>query len=134
MSSSEKKKERRRERYERNVAKEIDYKKRAWEEGKLIEENHNNKSYSAEYSKEISRRLVLRLEKAKEESCGDNELFLLKYRLYKNKIRDFILLCTPETCTPEDEIYYNYNILKGSLEVYWDEPEKLLEYITEMIN
>ena len=42
MSSSKRKKERRRMRYERNVRKEQEYKKMMWETGqKLIEENHN---------------------------------------------------------------------------------------------
>ena len=53
MSSSKRKKERRRMRYERNVRKEIEYKKQAWESGKLIEENHNGGSYSGPYSIEL---------------------------------------------------------------------------------
>ena len=41
MSSSKRKKERRRMRYERNVRKEIEQKNQAWNDGKIIEENNN---------------------------------------------------------------------------------------------
>ena len=50
MSSSKRKKERRRMRYERNVRKEIEHKNQAWNDGKLIEENHNQGPYSQQYT------------------------------------------------------------------------------------
>ena len=57
MSSSKKKKERRRMRYERNVRKEIEHKNQAWNDGKLIEENHNQGPYSEQYTIAVSERL-----------------------------------------------------------------------------
>ena len=45
-------------RYERNVRKEIEHKNQAWAEGKLIEENHNQGPYSAQYTIALSERLV----------------------------------------------------------------------------
>ena len=41
-------------RYERNVRKEIEHKNQAWAEGKLIEENHNQGPYSAQYTIALS--------------------------------------------------------------------------------
>lgn len=121
MSSSQAKKDRRKARYERNVAKEIKHKKEAWNRGKLIEENHNEGPYSSDYTQELGQRLYDIIQDLKTQSAGNNEDFILKYRLYKNKIRDFILYYSPDI--PKDKIY---EYLKYSLEVYWDNPENLL--------
>lgn len=126
MSSSKRKKERRKMRYERNVQKEVEYKKQAWESGKLIEENHNGGPYSAQYSIELGERLYniiqnYRLQCLSPEG-GGNELFIQKFRLYRKKIRDFILHWNPDT--PKTEAY---NYLKSAIETYWDCPEKLIE-------
>ena len=57
MSNKENKKRRRLERHIRNKNKEIEYKAEAWENGKLIEENHNNGPYSSKYTLELGERL-----------------------------------------------------------------------------
>lgn len=125
MSSSKRKKERRRMRYERNVRKEIEYKKQAWESGKLIEENHNNGPYSAAYSIELGDRLFNIIQRYRSECLapdgGGNEKFVYRFRLYRMKIRDFILHYSPDIPkTPA------YNYLKAAIETYWDCPEKLI--------
>ena len=125
MSSSKRKKERRRMRYERNVRKEIEYKKQAWESGKLIEENHNGGPYSGPYSIELGERLYKIIMRYKVQALneGGNEHFVMRFRLYRMKIRDFILHWNPET--PKTEAYL---FLKGAIETYWDNPETLLDY------
>lgn len=129
MSSSKRKKERRRMRYERNVRKEIEYKKAAWEAGKLIEENHNGGPYSGPYSVELGERLYNIIQGYKDRCLGNpeienkNEHFITKFRLYRMKIRDFILHWSPDT--PKTPAYL---FLKGAIEVYWDCPENLLSY------
>ena len=129
MSSSKRKKERRRMRYERNVRKEQEYKKAAWESGKLIEENHNGGPYSPGYSIELGDRLFNIIQRYKEQCLENNEVgskndyFVTKFRLYRMKIRDFILHWNPDTPkTP------SYLFLKGAIETYWDCPENLLSY------
>lgn len=127
MSSSKRKKERRRMRYERNVRKEQEYKKKAWEEGKkLIEENHNGGPYSGPYSIELGERLYNIMQNYRnqclEPEGGGNDRYVLRFRLYRQKIRDFILHWNPETPkTPA------YEYLKAAIETYWDCPEKLIE-------
>ena len=129
MSSSKRKKERRRMRYERNVRKEKEYKKSAWEAGKLIEENHNGGPYSGPYSVELGERLYNIIQRYKDQCLNNEEIieksaqFIIKFRLYRMKIRDFILHWNPET--PKTPAYL---FLKGAIEVYWDEPENLLNY------
>ena len=54
---------------------------------------------------------------------GGNDLFVMRFRLYRMKIRDFILHWNPET--PKTEAYL---FLKGAIETYWDNPETLLDY------
>ena len=125
MSSSKRKKERRRMRYERNVRKEIEYKKQAWESGKLIEENHNNGPYSGPYSIELGERLYNIIQRYRSECLapdgGGNEKFVYRFRLYRMKIRDFILHYSPDIPkTPA------YNYLKAAIETYWDSPENLI--------
>lgn len=127
MSSSKRKKERRAQRKERNIRKEVEYKKSAWESGKLIEENHNQGPYSEGYSLELGDRLYRIVQGFIQECEGDNTRFLSKYRLYKNKIRDLILYWNPET---PKVIQYEY--LKQSLEIYWDYPNELLNKLEKL--
>lgn len=118
MAISKAKRARRRERYERNVAKEQAHKKQAWEEGKLIEENYNQGSYTAEYTKELSGRII---EYLANDYNPVPELFLYTFRRYKGKIQDLILHWSEE-CEKDN----TYNILKLLLETYWDStPEEL---------
>ena len=131
MSSSQRKKERRRMRYERNVRKEIEHKNQAWAEGKLIEENHNQGPYSAQYTIALSERLVqyvnqerdkaLNMEpgsfidKRTQEPLSKDEVYVRGFRKYKMKIQDLILYWNPEVPRNRD-----YEYLKNLLEAYWD--------------
>ena len=78
MSNRENKKRRRLERHLRNKAKDENHKKEAWEQGKLIEPNHNGRHYPEEYSLELGKRLQDR-----------------PFQSYRGKIRDYLLLCNP---------------------------------------
>lgn len=134
MTSSKRKKERRRMRYLRNVRKEVEYKKEAWENGKLIEENHNQGPYSAGYSIELGERLMKIIQGYKEmcfqpnpetgEGPGGNELMIRKFRMYRMKIRDFILHYNPDI--PKTEAY---EYLKNGIETYWDNPDNLINVL-----
>lgn len=132
MTNSKKKKERRKLRYLRNVRKEVEYKKDAWEKGKLIEENHNNGPYSPKYSIELGNRLYEIIKSFKEQAFSNsslntvqkNEFLLIKFRMYRIKIRDFILHYNP--IIPKSE---EYNYLKSLIEIYWDKPNELIYYI-----
>lgn len=133
MTNSKKKKERKKLRYLRNIRKEVEYKKDAWEKGKLIEENHNNGPYSPEYSVELGNRLYNIIQSFKEQtfnnrelldSAQKNEFLLTKFRMYRIKIRDFILHYSP--IIPKSE---EYSYLKSLLEMYWDKPNELIYYI-----
>lgn len=128
MSSSVKKKERKKERYLRNVKKELDYKEEAWNSGKLIEENHNGKFYSLEYAISLGSRLFSIVEGFITGSSVTNTSFLRDYVKYKGRIRDYIILC------PKEARDNNYEFLKESLELYWDfgNNERLLELITNL--
>lgn len=128
MSSSKRKKERRQLRYERNVRREQEHKKAAWEAGKLIEENHNQGPYSVQYCIELADRLVQRVSGFTKAPDMDPERFLVKYRLYKNKIRDLVLYWNPEC--PES---WEYHFLKESLEFYWDTPNQLYSVVVNKI-
>lgn len=133
MTNSKKKKERRKLRYLRNIRKEVEYKKDAWEKGKLIEENHNNGPYSPEYSIELGNRLYNIMQSFKEQafnskellnSVQKNEFLIIKFRMYRIKIRDFILHYNP--IIPKSK---EYNYLKLLIETYWDKPNELIYYI-----
>ena len=139
MTSSKRKKERRRMRYLRNVRKEVEYKKEAWENGKLIEENHNQGPYSAGYSIELGNRLMDIIQNYKKQCLESTEPFLdpktgvqlskeevmvRKFRLYRMKIRDFILHYNPDI--PKTEAY---EYLKQGIETYWDNPENLINVL-----
>lgn len=132
MSSSKRKKERRRMRYEKHVRAEIEHKKQAWEEGKLIEENHNQGPYSPEYTIALSERLVQYvnqerdkalnmepgsiLDKRTQEPLSKDEVYVRGFRKYKMKIQDLILYWNP-TVQRNNDYYY----LKTLLDTYWDE-------------
>ncbi len=123
------KKERRHQRYLKNVQKEKDHKKEAWERGKLIEENHNGESYSPEYTVELEERLRTIISGILPQTAGMDsessaEFILLKFRLYRQKIRDYILHY-PRSL-PKSE---TYEYLKRAIETYWDTPDKLGEVL-----
>lgn len=113
--SSQKKKERRKFRYERNVRKEIEHKKEAWESGKLIEENHNNLEYSPEYTIALCDRLLQYINEEFIKSGRDSVNFVRGFRKYRMKIRDLVILWNPNV--PEDDKFYFFT---GLLEAYWD--------------
>ena len=81
---------------EKNREKDKNNKKSAWEKGKLIEENHNNQPYSSEYTLELGTRLynILTDIKSKSESYDNpetkNDYVLLRFRMYRKKIQDYI--------------------------------------------
>ena len=108
----------------KNKEKEKNHKKSAWGKGKLIEENHNNQPYSPEYTTELGTRLynILRDIKSKSESYVDpetkNDYVILRFRMYRKKIQDYILHYNPGE--PKTEIY---EVLKFILETYWDNPD-----------
>ena len=126
MSSSKAKKERRKMRHLRNIAKEVAYKKQAWENGKLIEENHNQGPYSPGYTQELAERLYNILKNIVNEEGTTKDKIIYRFRQYKMKIRDLILHWSPET--EKNEIY---NYLKGSLEVYWDDLDNLPDFLSK---
>lgn len=113
MSSSKRKKERRRERYLRNVQKEGSHKNNAWASGKLIEENHNGKFYSPEYTRALSFRLCKYLLNAR--NTGDPNIMLSEFWKYKDWMIGLILKWNQGV---QEDNYYRY--LKELLEVYWD--------------
>lgn len=123
MSNKENKKRRRLERHIRNKNKEKAYKEEAWENGKLIEENHNNGPYSQKYTLELGDRLYnimkdVRMKMAEQE---DKETYaIFRFRSYRKKIQDYILHYNPDV--PKTEAYES---LKRLIENYWDCPKDL---------
>ena len=115
MSNRENKKIRRRQRYERNVKKEIDHKNTAWAEGKLLEENHNGGPYSENYTKALTDRLVLYISQGWDGK--DYEKYLKNFRKYKQKVITLILHWNPNV----SKNYPGYEDLKNLMEIYWDE-------------
>ncbi len=113
MSVSKRKKERRQARKERNQSKDFNHKRDAWISGKLIEENHNLKPYSEEYTIELANRLLSKVTYSLSLPTVDD--FINSFREYKNKIRDLIILWNPNV--PEEKAF---EILRTSLELYWD--------------
>lgn len=111
MSSSKRKKERRKERHERNIKDDITHKAQAWESGRLIEENHNQGPYSETYTAELCERLVQYVQEEFDKGNG-----VVGFRKYKMKIQDLILHWN--SLVPKGP---GYNWLKTLLEVYWDE-------------
>lgn len=128
-NKSRNKKERRYQRYLRNKKKDEDHKKEAWEQGKLIEPNHNNGPYPADYSVVLGFRLKnIMAEKKKqivmtesENGLTQNERFIEEFRKYRMKIRDYLIHYNPEAPKNEDYMY-----LIGLYETYQDCPEKLI--------
>ena len=120
------------ERKRQNRAKDEAYKEEAWESGKLIEENHNQRYYSPEYTRALAKRLVYYITQDRESSNTSNE-FLSRFQSRKKKIIDLIILWNPEVSREE---LPEHNYLKSLLETYWDriienkeDPECLLEII-----
>lgn len=124
MSSSKRKKERKELRRQKNIKKEQEHKKQAWEDGKLIEENHNDGFYSPEFTLKISSRLVERMTELKNTAEKDNEKIIQGFRSYKIKIRDTILRWSPAV-----EYNSDYYYLKKLIETYWDNSSNLINII-----
>ena len=123
------KKERRKERYERNVSKEISHKKEAWDSGKLIEENHNLNFYTDQYSLELGNRLVSKICSIISETGNredKNTYFLSEFRKYKIKIRDYIIL------SPLSSRNNSWIFLKNILEIYWDCSEDMFNIVSKL--
>ena len=123
--SKERKKERRRQRHERNIRKEVEYKREAWDNGKLIEENHNGNPYSDVYTSDLGTRLYqimqgIRIKMEELEEDQRQEYAILRFRSYRKKIQDWILHYSPEVPKSEE-----YEYLKRLIEQYWDKPEGL---------
>lgn len=119
MSSSNRKKERRDLRHNRNIMKEIKHKEEAWNNGKLIEENHNDGPYTEQYTFELCNRLIQRLRENRIkalESDNPGETFLISFRQYKMKIQDLILHWNDNVLKLGE-----YSYLKNLLETYWDD-------------
>lgn len=110
---------RRRERKIRNREKDRSYKELAWDEGKLISENHNNKTYSPRYSIDLGERLW-DLFKGDWESQDD---LVWTLRKYKEKIQSWLILYSPDIEKGDIWEYF-----KNLLDCYWDEPDNLLRY------
>lgn len=125
--SRESKKIRKQQRYLKNKKKDEEYKKKAWESGKkLIEENHNNKPYSPNYSEELGKRLYNIFKDIYTKSLefpekDRNNYVLIRFRAYRKKIQDFILHYNTSLHKTEE-----YEFLKYLLEVYWDKKDDLL--------
>ena len=114
MSNRENKKIRRRQRYERNVNKEITHKNTAWSEGKLLEENHNGGPYSETYTKALTDRLMIYI--AQGWDGKDYDKYLKNFRKYKQKVITLLLHWSPKV----PKTYPGYSDLKILLEVFWD--------------
>lgn len=129
-NKSKNKKERRYQRYLRNKKKDEDHKKEAWEQGKLIEPNHNNGPYPVDYSIELGSRLRSIMTGKKEyilltdddKNLTKNDRFIEEFRKYRLKIRDYLIHYNPEAPKNEDYMY-----LIELYETYQDSPEKIIE-------
>lgn len=129
------KKERRLKRHLRNIKKEQEHKKEAWERGAYIEENHNGGPYTEDYTKELSWRMFSRLVDAKElaMNCEDsnpylinaggdrNRMYVMFFWKYKKIVQDLILHWSPDA--PKG---IEYRWLKRLLETYWDDSDSLI--------
>ena len=120
LSKMTRKQERRKARHERNVLKDQTHKKEAWEAGKLIKPNHNNKAYPPEYSTELGKRLVDRI-RAHKEAATTNEEFIGKFRLYRKKCIEYIL-----HYDHSQGLSAEYIKIKQLLETYWDDTDNLI--------
>ena len=107
-------KERRQARHERNKEKDKTHKEEAWEEGKLIEENHNDGPYSVSYTMALTTRLIQRLLEEKEK--GNAYHFRMEVQRLKKRMIDLILHYNPGVPKGPD-----YQYINKLLEVYWDE-------------
>ena len=144
MSSSLNKKQRRKERHLKRKAATESHNKKMWEEGKkLIEPEYSSDGFYPEsYSIELGIRLYNiivsfrdrvisdgiihdpRYPDDQEKVLSPNDRMLYYFRKYRKKIRDFIILYNPNIPETKEFLY-----LKRAIEVYWDEPNKLLNIL-----
>lgn len=114
-------KEKRRLRHERNVQKDKLHKEEAWEQGKIIYENHNNTFFSSEFSIDLINRLV---EKIKSYLIEDEDRFLINYQKIKSKLIDSVLMYSPDIPKTSE-----YEFIKYSLELYWDNKNNMYKIL-----
>lgn len=112
-----------------NRERDLTYKQEAWNSGKLIEENHNQGSYSPEYTRELTKRLVSLIAQDRKESQTEKE-FLSRFLSRKKKIIDLLLLWNPEVSRDVPEHEY----LKTLLETYWDKIVPERSNLNELLN
>lgn len=113
--------DRRKIRHQRNKEKDVEQKKEAWENGRLIKPDLNSYFWDEDYLHDFERRIVGIMESMKEKK---DSYILQKFRLYKDKIKVYILKYNPKY-TKTKGYYY----LKKLLETYWDEPDNLKNYL-----
>lgn len=97
-------KKKRKLRHLENKKRDYETKQQAWDSGKLIYENHNNKYFSPEFSIKFLERVVGMVK------SGNTEFYKLK-----DHVINAILLFNPELERTED-----WYFLKQKLEEYWD--------------
>jgi hypothetical protein len=138
-SKSQRKKQRRLERHQKNIQKGETQKQESWESGRLIKPQMStyNSQWPEETCREFGERLVSRIKEYKQRVASGEfddfelpstpgvkytrpELFVLKFRLYKRKAIDYILHYNQNI--PKTPDYY---YIKQALEIYWDTPEEL---------
>lgn len=95
----------RRLRHLENRKKDEELKKKLWDEGKLIYENHNNEYFTPEFSIKFAKRVE---EKIKE---GKTEFYKLK-----DHAVNAVLMFNPDIEKTE-----SWRFLKQKLEEYWDD-------------
>lgn len=113
--------ERRKIRHQRNKDKDREMKKEAWSKGKLIKPDLNTYFWEESYLRDLEKRLYEIMKGMKDK---DNSYILQKFRLYKDKVKTYILKYNPSYIKTEE-----YKYLKKLLEIYWDEPENLKNYL-----
>lgn len=129
-------KEKRRKRYEINVKKEINYKNREWNKGRLILKKPLDSPYLHEdICLALEKRLVdcIKAEKQEVLSSFSNsgltaqqitEMIIKRYRKYKQKSIYLILHYNPTLKKTK-----NYQYLKVALETYWDNKNNLINVL-----
>lgn len=113
--------ERRKIRHQRNKDKDQRIKKEAWSKGKLIKPDLNTYFWEESYLRDLEKRLYEIMKGMKDK---DSSYILQKFRLYKDKVKTYILKYNPSYTKTEE-----YKYLKKLLEIYWDEPENLKNYL-----
>lgn len=97
-------KNKRKQRHLENKERDIELKEEAWNRGKLIYENHNNKFFSLDFSIKFLDRVTEMVK------SGDTEF----YKLKEHAINAILMF------NPELERTENWYYLKEKLEEYWD--------------